>query len=110
MVNRIGTVLLVIVFDGLAPLHGQGLPANTNIPGPITTDRPTFTNSSIVVPAGSLQAENGILGTNNHGQNIFDGPETLVRFGVASRTELRLTVPKLLLQSHNWRRSRHGFW
>jgi hypothetical protein len=30
---------------------------------------------------------------NNLGQNILDGPETLVRFGVATKTELRLTVP-----------------
>jgi hypothetical protein len=93
MLTRISTALLVFIFAGLAPLHGQGQPASANTPAPIATDRPTFTNSSIVVPSGSLQVENGILETDNHGQNIFDGPETLVRFGVAVRTELRLTVP-----------------
>jgi hypothetical protein len=45
------------------------------------------------VPAGSLQAENGFLETRNQGQSIVDGPESLLRFGIAKRTELRFTVP-----------------
>jgi hypothetical protein len=57
------------------------------------TDRPTVTNSSVAVPSGSFQAENGILVTSSQGQNIADGPETLVRFGIAARTELRFTAP-----------------
>ena len=52
-----------------------------------------LTNSSIVVPPGSLQGENGFLETDSQGQNIFDGPETLLRLGVATKTELRFTVP-----------------
>ena len=47
----------------------------------------------MVVPAGSLQVENGFLETSSQGQNVLDGPESLVRFGVATRTELRFTVP-----------------
>lgn len=65
---------------------------------PITTDRPAVTDSSVVVPAGSLQAENGFAETSSQGQRTFDGPETLLRFGVASKTELRLTVPDYLGQ------------
>ena len=42
----------------------------------IATDRPAVTDSSVVVPPGA-----------------FDGPETLLRFGVASKTELRLSAP-----------------
>jgi len=61
--------------------------------GPIATDRPAVTNSSVVVPAGSLQMENGFLETGSQGQSILDGPESLLRFGVAKRTELRFTVP-----------------
>src|ERR1700691_4244485 len=57
------------------------------------TLRPAVTNSSVVVPAGSLQVENGFLETSSQGQNVLDGPESLVRFGVATRTELRFTVP-----------------
>ena len=62
-------------------------------PAPIATDRPAVTDSSVVVPAGSLQFENGFTDTVNQGQQTFDGPETLLRFGVASKTELRLDVP-----------------
>lgn len=62
-------------------------------PQPITTDRPSVTDSSSVVPLGTLQLENGFTDTANQGQQTVDGPETLMRFGVASTTELRLTVP-----------------
>jgi len=93
MLTRISTALLAFILAALTPLHGQDQPARTDAPGPIATDRPAFTNSSVVVPSGSLQAENGFLETNSQGQSICDGPETLVRFGVATRTELRFTVP-----------------
>src|ERR1039458_5992455 len=59
----------------------------------IATDRPAVTNSSVVVPGGSLQVENGFLETSSHGQSVLDGPESLIRFGIAKRTELRFTVP-----------------
>jgi outer membrane putative beta-barrel porin/alpha-amylase len=93
MLTRISTALLALIFVTPAPSRGQNQPATTDTSGPIATDRPAVTNSSVVAPSGSLQAENGFLETRSHGQNIFDGPETLVRFGVATRTELRLTVP-----------------
>jgi hypothetical protein len=51
------------------------------------------TDSSIVVPLGSVQAENGLAETASQGQRIFDASETWLRFGVASKTELRLVVP-----------------
>ncbi len=76
---------------GLLPLGGQD--RSTNAIAPIATDRPSFTNSSIVVPSGSFQAENGLLVTATQGQNTLDAPETLLRVGVASGTELRFTVP-----------------
>jgi hypothetical protein len=47
----------------------------------------------VVVSVGSLQAENGFLETGSQGQSVLDGPESLVRFGIAKRTELRFTVP-----------------
>ncbi len=59
----------------------------------IATDRPSNTSSSIVVPCGSLQFENGFLVTGNGGQQTTDFPETAVRFGILRRTELRLGVP-----------------
>jgi len=90
---RISTALLAFILAGLVPSHGQDQTAGDNTPAPIVTDRPTVTNSSIVVPSGSLQAENGFLETDRQGQSIADGPETLLRFGVAKKTELRLTAP-----------------
>ena len=91
MLTRISTTLLFFIFVGLRLLYGQEPTAN-NTPAPIATDRPSVTNSSIVVPVGSIQAENGFLVTNNQGQNIADGSETLLRFGILARTELRFNV------------------
>ncbi|MGD1210268.1 MAG: hypothetical protein ABR973_02775 [Candidatus Acidiferrales bacterium] len=100
MLIRISAALLAFLLIPLAPLHGQDQPATTDTSGPIATDRPAVTNSSVVVPSGSLQAENGVLETDSHGQNVFDGPETLVRFGVATKTELRFTVPDYISEQH----------
>jgi len=90
---RVSIAVLAFLLVALVPLHAQDPPATTDIPAPIVTDRPTVTNSSVVVPSGSLQVENGFLETDRQGQSIADGPETLVRFGVATRTELRFTAP-----------------
>jgi len=63
-------------------------------PSPIATDRPAFTDSSVVIPSGTLQLENGVLDTSSDGQpSILDFPETLLRLGIAPKTELRLTAP-----------------
>jgi hypothetical protein len=70
---------------GIAPLYGQT--------SPIATDRPAITNSSVVVPAGSLQVENGLQIATASGGRTFDGPESLVVFGLTDATELRFTVP-----------------
>src|ERR1022692_4527897 len=70
---------------GIVPLHGQS--------SPIATDRPAITNSSVVVPSGSLQVENGLQTTTALGARTFDGPESLVVFGLTDATELRFTVP-----------------
>ncbi len=77
----------------MAPSQSQDQPPGVDAAGPIATDRPAVTNSSVVVPAGSLQMENGFLETGSQGQSIVDGPESLVRFGIAKRIELRLTLP-----------------
>ena len=93
MLARIPTALLAFILAGIPPLHGQDQTLSVNTVGPIATDRPAVTNSSVVVPAGSLQMKNGFLETSSQGQSILDSPESLVRFGVAKRTELRLTLP-----------------
>ena len=62
----------------------------------ITTDRPSFTNSSTVVPCLSLQVENGLLESAIAGQRAWDLPETSLRLGLTNSTELRITVPDYL--------------
>jgi len=63
----------------------------------IVTDRPDITESSIVIPKGSFQAENGLTWTDDHGKRTLDASESLLRLGVRNRTELRLTVPNYSL-------------
>jgi hypothetical protein len=63
----------------------------------IATDRPDVTNSSLVVPYGSLQAENGIDRTVKHGSNVFDGTNTRLRLGIAHCTEFLIDVPTYFL-------------
>src|SRR5271165_1464527 len=78
----------------LAAVCGSAQPAGSDpASAPIATDRPAVTDSSVVVPVGSLQAENGFADTVSHGQRTLDGPETWVRFGIASKTEVRLIAP-----------------
>jgi hypothetical protein len=93
MLTRISTALLAFILAAVVPLHSQDQPASAVAPSPIATDRPAITNSSVVVPAAGFQMENGFLETSSQGQSTIDGPETLVRFGVAKRTELRFTLP-----------------
>lgn len=58
----------------------------------IDTDRPDVTNSSLVVPQGSLQAENGVNWTGGHGGTV-DAPNTRMRFGLARCTEILVDLP-----------------
>ncbi len=59
----------------------------------IATDRPDVTNSSLVVPAGSIQSENGINMTGQGAGASFDGSNSRLRFGVALCLELLLDMP-----------------
>jgi hypothetical protein len=77
--------VLIPMLSGVALLHGQT--------SPIATDRPAVTDSSVVVPSGSLQVENGVQTTTAASERTIDGPESLVVFGLTGATELRFTVP-----------------
>ena len=65
----------------------------TQTTDPIDTDRPDVTNSSIVVPFGSLQSENGINLTRQDGAEIFDGTNSRLRLGVAPCLEILVDLP-----------------
>jgi hypothetical protein len=81
---------LIVFLMGAVLLRGQSQPDTDE---PISTDRPAVAESSVVVPKGSFQAENGFLISSNQGQRNFDASETSLRFGVASSTELRVSAP-----------------
>jgi hypothetical protein len=89
---RSASALLVILTAALA-LDATAQKCGSDAQSTIVTGRPSTTSSSIVVPCGSLQFENGFLVTGNGGQQTTDFPETAVRFGILRKTELRLGVP-----------------
>jgi Putative MetA-pathway of phenol degradation len=62
----------------------------------IATDRPDVTNSSLVVPMGSLQSENGVNFSARNGGRFVDGTNTRWRLGVAPCLELLLDLPSYL--------------
>src|ERR1700688_1941553 len=84
-------ILFVAALIASAPASGaDGCPTGAS---EISTDRPDVTNSSRVVPYGSLQAENGVDWTVREGSNVVSGSETRLRLGVAQCTEVLADVP-----------------
>jgi hypothetical protein len=59
----------------------------------IATDRPDTTNSSLVVPQGSFQQENGVNISGRDGGQVFDGSNTRLRLGIAQCVEVLVDVP-----------------
>jgi hypothetical protein len=90
---RILVSALVYTLIAGAPAGAQDQAATNPASSSITTDRPSVTDASIVVPAGSVQLENGFEDSVTQGLRTLDGPETLVRVGLLSRTEVRFYVP-----------------
>jgi hypothetical protein len=90
--QRIGiAVLLSSCTFALVPAAlADGCPDATQ---DIVTDRPSVANSSVVVPTGSLQAENGINWTAGSGHGTLDGTNTRLRLGVVSCTEMLVDLP-----------------
>jgi hypothetical protein len=63
---------------------------------PIATDRPDTANSSLVVPVGSLQSENGVDVSSQRGERALTGPNSRLRLGVAPCLEVFLDVPSYM--------------
>src|SRR5580692_2519037 len=59
----------------------------------IATDRPDTTNSSLVVPQGSFQQENGVNLSSRDGGQVLDGTNTRLRLGIAPCLEILADVP-----------------
>jgi hypothetical protein len=83
-------------FLGLLALPPVAAAAADNCPQPsseIATDRPDTTNSSLVVPQGSFQQENGVNISRRDGGQVVDGTNTRLRFGIAQCLEVLVDVP-----------------
>jgi Putative MetA-pathway of phenol degradation len=59
----------------------------------ISTDRPDFTSPPTAVPTGSVQFENGVTWSAEQRSNVVEGPQTLLRVGIAHCTEIFFSVP-----------------
>jgi hypothetical protein len=59
----------------------------------IATDRPDVTNSSLVVPVGSLQSENGVNLSAKDAGRTLDGTNTRWRLGIAPCLEFLVDLP-----------------
>lgn len=89
----IGAMCLAWSMAATISLRAQDQASNSGMPPMIATDRPAFADSSDVIPRGYLLFENGFTETRDQAENGFDFPETLARFGLTSKTELRFNVP-----------------
>jgi hypothetical protein len=100
MLSKPKTVVIFGLFSFLfsaaifSPLPARALTTSDDI----DTNRPSFTDSPLVVPRGSLQLENGALYQHfQHGTNYIDMSETEVRFGLTKRTEFQMFAPNWAL-------------
>jgi hypothetical protein len=83
-------------------LHTPAIAAGecTQANAPIATDRPDTTNSSVVVPVGSLQNENGLNVSRHDGGDVFDGSNSRWRLGIAPCLEVLLDLPNYVGTFH----------
>jgi Putative MetA-pathway of phenol degradation len=92
MSGRAQRVCLALAYAvlGTVGARAEGCPT---VKDEIVTDRPDVTNSSLVVPVGSLQSENGVNFSTRGGGQIIDGTNTRWRLGIASCLELLVDLP-----------------
>ena len=87
-----GAAALAVLSMAMAPSLARAGECPTST-AEIATDRPDVTNSSLVVPIGSLQMENGINTTRRGLDKTFDGTNSRLRLGVANCLEILVDVP-----------------
>jgi len=66
----------------------------------IVADRPDVTNSSIVVPVGSLQGENGVNLSQRRGAQAFDGSNSRIRLGITPCLEVLADLPNYVARTN----------
>ena len=91
IIGRRATILaLLLLYHGTLSAKADNCPS---IKDEIVTDRPDVTNSSVVIPAGSLQIENGVNLSARDGDRVIDGTNTRLRFGIANCLEFLVDTP-----------------
>jgi hypothetical protein len=94
-------LLTALVATSLAGFESFATAAECTQPDtPIETDRPDVTNSSIVVPVGSFQSENGVDTSRDHGADILSGTNSRWRFGIAPCLEVLVDLPNYVTTFH----------
>jgi hypothetical protein len=83
-------LLMSALTSGACAAHAQDCPTSAD---EIATDRPDVTNSSLVVPTGSIQAENGVDWAVRHAANSLNASNTRLRAGIAHCTEFLIDIP-----------------
>jgi hypothetical protein len=99
---RIGKLAIVLLT--LLVYHSTFTAEAASCPGigdEIATDRPDVTNSSVVVPAGSLQIENGVNFSMRAGDRFVDGTNTRFRAGIANCLEFLVDTPTYFANVRN---------
>lgn len=87
---ELGCVLAALNLAAATAARADGCPKPSD---EIATDRPDVTNSSIVVPVGSLQSENGINLTGRDSGRGIDGSNSRWRLGIAPCLEVLIDLP-----------------
>jgi Putative MetA-pathway of phenol degradation len=85
----LGLAVIATAFAGSAAV-AEGCPKPED---EIATDRPDVTNSSLVVPQGSVQVENGINYSGHGDSRSVDGTNSRIRVGVAPCLEVLVDIP-----------------
>jgi hypothetical protein len=92
MFKKLSSFILacVLLLAGAVAAKARGCPTDKD---EIETDRPDLTNSSVVVPDGSLQSENGINLISRDGAFSVSATNSRLRFGVAPCVEILVDLP-----------------
>lgn len=90
-----------IVFDASSQTEVRGDNHEDELPY-MDTDRSDFIESSTTVPRGRFLFENGFTWEDGPGSdNTFNLTETLIRAGIAPKTELRMEIPQYVRMDEN---------
>lgn len=89
----VSRLFIAALFCAVLAFPGAARADCATLADPIDTDRPDSPDDSPPVPPGSLQIENGVGVSRGGGVTSVDLPETRLRYGLRSCTELLIDLP-----------------